>query len=351
MKKTWIIILSILVVLVAIRLILPFAIIKYVNKTLDNIPGYKGSIEDVDLNLYRGAYIIENVVLQKLEGDVPRPFIKIDSLDLSVEWKALFDGAIVGEVILRNPELNFVAGPGDSTQQDGTEADWTKPLEELMPLEINRFEITDGKVTYLDEFTSPKVDVFIDSLFLEALNLRNTKDTTDSLPSTLKVRGISIGNGKLSLDAKVDILKQIPDFDAELKFEGVDLTKLNDFSNAYINVDFEAGTFNLYSEMAADSGYLQGYVKPLMENVKVLDLEKEEEDKFFKKVWEGVVGFVTEIFENQKEDQFATKIPLQGNLNNPDAGIWPTIWNIFSNAFIEAFNKDIDNTINASDNG
>ncbi len=349
MKKTWIIILSILVVLVAIRLILPFAIIKYVNKTLDNIPGYKGSIEDVDLNLYRGAYVIEKVVLQKLEGDVPRPFVKIDSIDLSVEWQALFDGSIVGEVILRNPELNFVAGPGDSTAQDGTEADWTKPLEKLMPLEINRFEITDGKVTYLDEHTSPKVDVFVDSLYLEALNLRNTKDTTDSLPSSLKVRGTSIGNGKLSLDARVDIMRQVPDFDAELKFEGVELPKLNDFASAYLNVDFEAGTFNLFAEMAADSGNLQGYVKPLMENVKIFDPEQDKEDKFFKKVWEGVVGFVTEIFENQKEDQFATKIPLQGDLNNPDASIWPTIWNIFSNAFIEAFNKDIDNTVSAAE--
>jgi len=151
MKKRWIIILSIIAVLVALRLILPFAITKYVNKTLDNIPGYKGSIEDVDLNLYRGAYVIEKVELNKLEGEVPRPFVKIDSIDLSVEWEALFDGSIVGEVILRNPELNFVVGPGDSTQQDGTEADWTKPLQELMPLKINRFEITDGRVTYLDE--------------------------------------------------------------------------------------------------------------------------------------------------------------------------------------------------------
>ena len=349
MKKRWIIILGIIAVLVGLRLMLPFAVIKYVNKTLNNIPGYQGSIEDVDLNLYRGAYVIENVEIRKLEGSVPRPFVKIDSIDLSIEWEALFDGSVVGEVLLRKPELNFVAGPSDSTQQDGTEADWIQPLEDLMPLEINRFAITDGKVTYLDEYNSPKVDIFIDSLFLEALNLRNTKNTSDSLPSSLTVRGTSIGDGHLSLDAKADLIRQLPDFDAELKFEGVDLTQLNDFANAYINVDFEQGVFNLYAEMVADSGYLQGYVKPIMENVKVLDLEEEKEDSFFKKAWEGVVGFVTEIFENQKEDQFATQVPLQGDLNNVEAGVWPTIWNIFSNAFIEAFNKDIDNTINASD--
>jgi len=181
------------------------------------------------------------------------------------------------------------------------------------------------------------------------LNLRNAKNETDSLPSSIKVRGTSIGNGKLWLDAEADIIKQTPDFDAELKFENVELAKLNDFANAYINVDFEQGTFNLYSEMIATDGSLEGYVKPLMENVKVFELGKEEEDQFFKKVWEGVVGFVAEVFENQKEDQFATKIPLQGDLNSPDASIWSTIWNIFSNAFIEAFNKDIDNTISAAE--
>ena len=39
------------------------------------------------------------------------PFIDVKQIDLSVHWKALFSGAIVGETIFDSPTVNFaVAG-------------------------------------------------------------------------------------------------------------------------------------------------------------------------------------------------------------------------------------------------
>ncbi len=56
MKKKWKIILSIVVLLLVVRLMLPFIIKKYVNKTLDDLNGYSGHLDDINLNLFRGAY-------------------------------------------------------------------------------------------------------------------------------------------------------------------------------------------------------------------------------------------------------------------------------------------------------
>ena len=59
LKKSHKIILAVVVALVAIRVALPFFIVKYVNRILDeNIVPYKGHIDDVDLALIRGAYRI-----------------------------------------------------------------------------------------------------------------------------------------------------------------------------------------------------------------------------------------------------------------------------------------------------
>lgn len=61
-----------------------------------------------------------------------------------------------------------------------------------------------------------------------------------------------------------------------------------------------------------------------------------------------MVGVVAEFFENQEEDQFATRVPLQGNLENIESGVWPAIWNVFRNAFVQAFERNTDNTVKFS---
>src|SRR6186997_732514 len=72
------------VVLLALRIALTPMLVRFVNQKLDEIPGYQGRIEDVDLHLLRGAYRIEGIVLEKTSGKVPVPFFKARSVDLSV---------------------------------------------------------------------------------------------------------------------------------------------------------------------------------------------------------------------------------------------------------------------------
>ncbi len=62
-KKRNIIIFSILLALFIFRLFLPAIVKKYVNKALNNIPGYYGWVDDIDISLYRGAYVINGLHL------------------------------------------------------------------------------------------------------------------------------------------------------------------------------------------------------------------------------------------------------------------------------------------------
>ncbi len=343
MKKKWIWVLVVAGILIALRIALPFILKNYVNKTLHNLDGYTGSVQDVDLALFRGAYVIDSLNIEKTGDSIPVPFIDIARIDLSVHWKALFDGAVVGEVVMADPEVNFAEVEGEA-KQDGKGADWTETLKNLMPLKINRFEVENGKISFRDFSTNPKVDVFIDNLNLVATNLTNVESKEERLPSTLTASGSSLGGGHLNIDAKMNILKKVPDLDLDLTFEDVELTALNDFIKAYTHTDVEEGTFNLYSEIIIDDSKLDGYVKPVLENLKIIDLAKEKEG-FLQKTWELIVAGVTELFENQRKEQLATEVPLTGNLNNLQVGIVPTIWNVFKNAFVEALSKRIDNTI------
>jgi len=347
-KKGHIVIGSILLLLLIGRVMLPYFVTRHVNKVLANIPGYSGSISGVDIWLVRGAYIIRDLRIFKAEGNEKVPFIDIPSTDLSVEWRALIHGSVVGEVIFENPALNFIGGNKDSegkeNNQAGEDVDWTVPLKKLIPLQINRLEVINGSVFFFDFTTKPKVDLNLKQLNLLATNLNNAERQTGTLPSKVNLTATSIGDGQLSIDMNINVLKEIPDLDMDLKFEKVNMSALNDFFLAYSKVDIEKGTFFLYSEMTIENGVINGYLKPLAQNVTVVNW-KEDNQNMFNLVWQSIVGFFVEIFENQKKDQFATKVPLTGNLNNIKTKTWPTIWSIFTNAFVKAFEMKTDNTI------
>jgi hypothetical protein len=345
---------SILLLLIVGRLMLPYFVTRYVNKVLADIEGYDGSIQDVDISLIRGAYTIHGLKIFKVNGHEKVPFIDIPTTDLSVEWPALFKGSIVGEIIFERPKLNFIGGDGDETKQPGNDTqtgedvDWTEPIKKLMPLQINRLEINDGSVFFYDFTTKPKVDIHLDSLNVIATNLNNAEKQKDRLPSTVTATATSIGGGKLTVNMDINVLKEIPDLDLNLKFEGINMPALNDFFIAYSKTDIEKGQFNLYAELAVNNANITGYVKPIAQNIKVVDWDKDKKNPF-NLIWQSIVGVVAEFFENQKKDQFATKVPIQGNLKDIKSGVWPTIWNVFRNAFVQAFERNTDNTIKFSD--
>src|SRR5690606_14996850 len=114
--------------------------------------------------------------------------------------------------------------------------------------------------------------------------------------------GNSLGGGVLNIEARMNALKEIPDIALTMTMEDVDMTALNDFIKVYTNTDVEQGTFNLYTEIVIDSSQLRGYVKPVLENLEILDWDKEEEG-FLKKTWEAIAEGVKHIFENSQEEQ------------------------------------------------
>lgn len=325
--------------LIALRAYLPFWVTDYVNRTLDNIPGYSGSISDVDLALYRGAYIIKNLNVVKDGRDIPVPFIDIRRIDLSLQWSALFRGRVVGDVTLYEPKLNFATGKGGSTQT-GESTNWTKPIKDLMPLDINWVEIQDGTITYQDFSAREKVDLSIYDLNARATNLRNVEDENNPLPSTITARGRSVGKGQLAIDGRVNILKRIPDMKVKGKLEQVNLPSLNDYARTAAGIDFTTGTLNVYSDITVKDGRVSGFVKPLATDISLIDLE--EDANPIGVVWESIVSVLLEIFQNQPRDQFATQVELTGTIKNPDTNFWSTIRGIFKNAFIEAYSRNFE---------
>ncbi|KAA5822346.1 DUF748 domain-containing protein [Algibacter amylolyticus] len=344
-KKRLTIPLIVLGLLVVLRFYLPTFVKNQINNTLADIPGYYGEVKDVDIALYRGAYVIDGMYLNKLKAKTEVQFLNFPKSDISIEWRSLFKGKIVSEIVMHNPEVIYVIEDQNATDADVSVDDWTKALTEIVPIDINKFTIHKGKIAYVELGTDPNIDLDFDDVELTATNLRNVVEKNRTLPSPIHATGVSIGGGKMTLDGQINLVKQIPDMDVSFALEKANVKALNDFTSHYAGIDFESGNFELFSEIAIADGHLKGYMKPLLENSKLIG----KNDEFLEVLWEGLVGFFKFILKNQSTNTIATKIPLEGDLNNVEGSVWPTVINIFSNAWIKAFKGGIDDEIEFKD--
>lgn len=344
-KKRYIIPILLIVVLIGFRIYLPVLVKNYVNEVLADIPGYYGHVEDIDISLFRGAYVINGMYLNKVNAKTQVPFLKFPKNDISIEWHSLFDGKIVSEIIMTSPEIIYVFEDQETASEEPDVDDWTEALTDLVPISINHFEIHNGKIAFVQLQADPNIDLQFNKLELTADNLRNVKEKGRVLPSPINATAVSIGNGKVSLNGNVNLIKDIPDMDISFALEDANVTALNDLTRHYAGIDFKSGTFGLFSEIAIADGYLKGYMKPLLTNSKLIS----KEDGFLGVLWEGFVGFFKFILKNQSTDTLATRIPIEGDLNTVDVGVWKTIGNIFGNGWIKAFKGVIDDDIEFKD--
>ena len=344
-KKRYVIPLVVLILLIAFRIYLPTLVKNKVNQVLAEIPGYYGQVDDIEIALLRGAYVINGMYLNKGTATSNVPFLNFPKSDISIEWKSLFHGKIVSEIIMDSPEFNYVFEDQKEESGDAGVDDWTKALTDLVPIDINHFEVHNGKVAFIQLSADPDIDLQINELELTADNLRNVVKKGHGLPSPINATGVSIGNGMVNLEGNINLIKEIPDMDLSFSLEDADVTALNDFTKHYAGLDFESGKFNLYSEAAIADAHLVGYIKPLLTDTKLIG----EDDNFLEVLWEGFVGFFKFLLKNQGTDTLATKVPIEGDLNNLEAGVWPTVLNIFKNGWIQAFKGQVDEEIDFKD--
>lgn len=340
------VVLAVLATVLVVRALLPFAIQRYVNGVLDRHESYEGRIGDVDLALIRGAYEIEDVEILKRSGEVPVPLFAAPRVDLSVKWGALFDGALVGEVALEQPQVNVVAGPTPDQQQAGAEVDWRETVEDLFPLRIDRFAVRDGSFHFRAFHTEPPVNVYLQHVHLLAENLTNSRDISEDRVARVALQAVPMNAGRLEARVALDPFAESPDFDFDGQVTGADLTQWNDFLRAYAGLDVQRGGFSIYAELLAQEGGFEGYLKPFLRNVDVLDFEQEvDEQGLLASLWEGVAGATQELFEHQPEDRSATRIPLSGTVEDPEIGFWPTLANVVRNAFLEALVPRLEGSV------
>lgn len=336
------------------RAVAPVYILGYANRTLDGLDGYTGRVADIDLGIWRGAYVIKGITIEKETTKEPVPFVSVEQVDISVHWDALLRGQIVSELELLAPKLNILAerkpepraeDQAEAREQQraarGEDTSWQAQIKQLVPLDINRIGVERGELHFRDPYADPKVNVAIRDLHGEVTNLTNSEELNEDMVARAEFHATALDSGKLTLAGNMDPYAEKPTFGLKAELEELQVKELNDFLKAYANVDAEQGTLSVYSEVDSKEGRFKGYVKPLLHDLKILRW-KDEQEGFFHKLWEGVVEVGKGILENDDKQQVATRIPLSGRVGKPDADIVETVLYVLRNAFIEALHRGLE---------
>jgi hypothetical protein len=288
-----------LAILSVARAMLPWGVRWYVNRALDRSLLYRGQIGTIDVHLWRGAYTIHDIRLQKVMGNVPVPFFASKRVDLAIDSDALLQRRVVGRISMYKPELNFVAAQDETGSQTGAGTPWLQVIQDLFPFKINSARITDGSIHFRAFETQPPVDVYLSYVDGSIDNLTNIRDETTPLVSTIKASGMAMEQARVQFAMKMDPFSYRPTFELAIRLIGLDVRKLNALTDAYGSFTMKRGLFDLVVQMKASEGQLDGYVKPLFRDLEVFSPAQDLQDKnpleFF---WQGVVGVATQLLKN-----------------------------------------------------
>lgn len=335
----------VVVLLVAARLAMPSAIRDYVNRRLNRVPGYSGSIKEIRVHLWRGAYEIVEPNISKSNGKVPVPFFSASNIDLSVQWNELLHGAVVGSVALNSPQVNFVAADNPQQSQTGESKPWGDTLKSLLPLRLNLLKINDAHIHFRDFQKNEPVDLYLTNLYAIATNLTNVREKNQPLPAGLNCSAQTIGGGNLLISLHMDPLDKDPTFQLNASLTNVDMLDLNNFLRAYGKFDVAHGNMQLFISAASLHGTYKGVVKVLFKHLDVFQWQKERGKNVLEVFWDAVVGALVEGFKNHAHDQLATEFPIDGTFKSSHPDVWEAIGSLLKNGFIRALLPDINHPV------
>lgn len=333
------------VLLVAGYLAVPYLIKDYLNdEVLDDMGDYHGYVEDVDVNLLKGAYKLKNVYMFRKNGNSDIPFFYITAFHIALSWEALWAGAILVSARLVDPEVNFLDAEREEDQQTGEGTDWLAVFDRTLPTTLHELVIANGSLTFQNFDTEPRVNIYAKNIDAKLTNLTNVKNREGERVATADLNGIILENAPISASAEFDPFN-FDDFMFATEINQIALQHLNDFARAYGNIDFKSGKGELFVELKAEDGKLRGYIKPLFEDVNVLSWEQDVEkqnDNPLKLAWEGAMGLFQALLTSPRTDKVATEVPIEGTLTETEINNWQAFFGLIKNAFIDAVESNFE---------
>lgn len=296
--------------------------------------------------------VLQHVALEPLLPVTERYNVQIHGGMLSADGRLEYSAEGKTEATLRtltieHAHVDYVHTPETTIKETQTGQAVVKTAKNLQNkpetlIRVEHGELTNSEFGFVNKAVTPPYRVFLSK---GALQLDHISNQFSEGTGIVKLTGAFMGTGDTVIIGTFRPETTSPDFDLNIKIERTQMRAMNNLLRAYGNFDVTAGLFSVYSELRVKRGRVEGYIKPLFRDMQVYDARQDQEKSFFHKLYEGLVGDIAALLENQPREEVATKTDLSGPLKNPQTSTWQTVANLVKNAFFKAilpgFEKNI----------
>lgn len=339
--KFWI--LALVVLLVAGRMMLPFYLKDVINSSLAKHLGqYEGSIEDFDLSLYRGAYQLEKLKIQK-KNSKQTPLLLAKNIDIALSWKALFRKEISAVVEIDELKVTLTDSEDQNKKQYGAEEDkksWQSVLQTIIPISVESLVLKNSSLVAQNvDFTEGNA-VRLEQINLSMEGLR-TRDKENLSP--VKILGVLQGHSQLNVEGQMDVLSKPPRANLDLTLKGFKVTTLNKLLRKYVPLDITEGEVEIYSEAIYENSEARGYVKFFMKDGDIIASNQ----KFISGrhvLIELVSSLANWILKNNESKKVALQVPFHYRPGNFEMKASDAFWSSLHNKF-KPLSPKLDDTI------
>jgi hypothetical protein len=256
----------------------------------------------------------------------------------TVEYTPKTQKAHLTEVLFEDLRVDYVTSTATKAREEAHAKQALQLAKDVrnsprVVVQVDSLRLSRSQIGFMDEAATPPYRLFMSDV---SLNLTNLSNQANQGRSEFHAQGAFMGNGKTVLSGGFLSTAKPADFAIQLQLDDAKLTDLNKFLLAQTGVDVADGLFSVYTELTVKGGRVEGYLKPLVKNLRISDKQKDRAKPLGKRVEMDVLQWLANLFKNRSSKEVATVTRISGSTSDPKLSEWEAIRKLLGNGLFRA---------------
>jgi hypothetical protein len=273
-------------------------------------------------------------------GGDKEPVLYVEDVQLGVRKHELLHGHVVMNVNLDGAKVNLIAAKAKPKQQADEVPDLAKQLEALLPARLDRVQVTRSELTFVDRTEPEAPRIWFHDFEGTAENIATRAALARGQPTVIAFATHLQKSGEAAGFITADPLAKGLWFAGEAKATGLDMRDFHDLVSSKTGVALDQGVLDVFMQFECKQNQISGGVKPILKNPHAVQ-GKGGADNWFKA---ALADSALQLFQGNVEGEraVATTLPIKGDIRAPDAQLWPTVFGVVRNAFVEGVTESYE---------
>ena len=329
----WIALGVVIAVVVLVRLILDPIAAHYTRKELNASDSLRGDFQRVHVTVFPPGYEIHRLKIdERVDPDWKHPLFYAERVTAALDLRSLLHGRLAAHARLDDPKIIFTER-AKTAKKSARPPDLAPTLRRILPARVDRIEVRNGELVFRDLVDKGQPEVWVHRIEAAVENLATRRKLAGGAPVTLSASAALGRSGEVTLFVSANPFARPLEFAGRVEERGWRVAELYNLVEPQTKLQTPKGTFDLFAEFKSAKGRITGGVKPVLKNVEVKPAEGGLGNRL--KAW--LADETLHLFSDRVpgRNAVATVIPIEGRLASPDVQLWPTIFGVVRNAFVE----------------